>query len=76
MHPRKWDVLFKATWKWMPESLLAFVKYIPTREYTRFRKTLKIIEGVSRQLVADKKQAYLSGEAKSKDIMSILCVYH
>ena len=72
LYPPKWDILFKATWKYIPEPILEFVRFIPTREYSRFRKTLGTIEDVSRGLVESKKSALLAGDPKSKDIMSIL----
>ncbi|KAJ3559576.1 hypothetical protein NM688_g255 [Phlebia brevispora] len=72
LYPPKWDILFKATWKYIPEPILEFVRFIPTREYSRFRKTLDTIEDVSRGLVENKKSALLAGDPKSKDIMSIL----
>ncbi|KAF7790145.1 hypothetical protein EIP86_001097 [Pleurotus ostreatoroseus] len=72
LHPPRWDVLFKATWKYWPAAVLDLVQYIPTREYTHFRRTRGIIEGVAQELVDAKKSALLSGDPKSKDIMSIL----
>ena len=72
LHPPKWDILFKGLWRHLPSPLLGCVKYIPTREYQRFRRTRTIIEGVSRQLVEDKREAYLGDDKKSKDIMSLL----
>ena len=75
LHPPKWDILFKALWHYIPERILHYVKYIPTREYSRFRRTLNLIENVSRGLVNEKREAYLSGDAKSKDIMTLLGMY-
>ena len=72
LHPPKWDILFKALWSYIPERILYYVKYIPSREYSRFRRTLSLIEGVSRGLVNEKRAAYLAGDAKSKDIMTLL----
>ena len=71
-HPRAWDILFKATWKHLPGFVLGLVKYIPTREYTRFRKTRLVIEGMAQELVDEKREAYLAGDGKNKDILSIL----
>lgn len=72
LHPPMWDILFKALWKYIPEPILELVRFIPTREYSRFRGTLNLIEGLSRQLVSEKKKVFISGDKKSKDVMSIL----
>lgn len=56
----------------MPDRLLYYVKYIPTREYTRFRHSLRIINKMSKQLIDQKSEDLLSGDKSSKDVMSVL----
>ncbi|EMD37290.1 hypothetical protein CERSUDRAFT_113940 [Gelatoporia subvermispora B] len=66
-------MLFRSTWKFLPEIVLRCIDYLPTRESTRFRRTVKIINRVSAELVAEKTESCLSGKADNKkDIMSIL----
>ena len=48
------------------------MQYIPTREYTRFRHTLQVINKVSKQLIDQKSEDLLSGDKSSKDVMSVL----
>ena len=56
----------------MPESILENIRYIPTREYQRFRHTERIMNAVSKRLIEEKSQALLAGDQSSRDIMSIL----
>lgn len=79
LHPPLWNVLFRASWQYLPKPLLHYVKYVPTREYQRFRRTLKAIGGVSSVLVDDavneaKALGKISGEDTrgKKDVMSVL----
>ena len=59
-------------WRYLPTKILDFVDYIPTREYTRFRRTAKVINKVSQQLIEEKTEALLAGDLTSKDAMSVL----
>ena len=63
-------MLFQALWPYLPDTLLEYVRYIPTREYARFRRTLNLINRVSKELI-DHKSA-LSEDKSSKDVMSVL----
>ena len=64
--------MFRATWKYLPTWILDYVDYIPTREYSRFRRTAKLMNSVSKQLVDEKTEAQLSGDVSAKDVMSVL----
>ena len=72
LHPAKWNIIFRAMWRYLPTALLDLVDYIPTKEYTRFRRTTKIINKVSKQLIDEKTDALLAGDMTGKDAMSIL----
>lgn len=80
LHPPLWNTIFRATWRFLPNSLLNFVKYIPTREYKRLNKTLTVINGVSKTLVEDAmheakitgNMGAKAGEKGKKDVMSVL----
>lgn len=60
-------MVFKSTWRYLPEPLLHLFRYLPGREYTRFRHYLDFVRATARE-VLDKSE--LSGNGK--DIMSIL----
>lgn len=72
LYPAKWNTVFRALWGYVPAALLNFVKYLPTREYARFRRTLGIINRESERLVTEKSAGLLAGDKSAKDIMSIL----
>ena len=46
--------------------------YIPTKEYSRFRRTLRVVNRVSKQLIAEKRAALLAESTSSRDIFSVL----
>ncbi|EMD32080.1 hypothetical protein CERSUDRAFT_77670 [Gelatoporia subvermispora B] len=54
MFPSKWDILFKATWNYLPIRLLQFVDYLPAREYRRFRSTVQIMNRVAKNIIDEK----------------------
>ncbi|OCH85106.1 PAH-inducible cytochrome P450 monooxygenase PC-PAH 1 [Obba rivulosa] len=73
LFPSKVTMLFRYMWKFIPGPILRFVDYLPTRESTRFRRTLKVINRLAEDLIAEKTQACLAGKAENKrDILSIL----
>ena len=72
LYPPAWDRIFRACWEYLPSPLLDLVDYMPTREYSRFRRTTKLINKVSEQLINDKTEALLSGDVSGKDAMSVL----
>ncbi len=45
----------------MPLSKI--VHYIPTKDHTRFRQTLGVINDFARSLIAEKTEAVLAGKA-------------
>ena len=53
--------------------ILKFVRYIPTKDHIRFRKTLGIVNRFAEELIKEKTEAVLAGGAENKkDIMSLL----
>lgn len=80
LNPPLWNTVFRAMWRFLPMSLLNFVKHIPTREYKRFSKSLTVINGVSKILVEDAMhEAKITGNTGAeagkkgkKDVMSVL----
>nr|BAL05189.1 cytochrome P450 [Phanerodontia chrysosporium] len=72
LYPSAWSTIFRGLWRFIPDQLLFYVRYLPTREYTRFRYTLNIINKVSKSLIDQKSEDLLSGDKSSKDVMSVL----
>jgi cytochrome P450 len=61
------DALFKSFWRFLPESILDLLVYLPRREYRRFRNYLSGIREVSRGIV---RKSIVKGDGR--DIMSVL----
>jgi alkylphenol/PAH-inducible cytochrome P450 monooxygenase len=61
------DALFKSFWRYLPESVLDLLVYLPRREYRRFRHYLGGIREVSRGIV---RRSIVKGDGR--DIMSVL----
>ncbi|EIW84209.1 PAH-inducible cytochrome P450 monooxygenase PC-PAH 1 [Coniophora puteana RWD-64-598 SS2] len=66
-YPRAWDLMWKATWDWIPSPLLLWIKYIPTKEYSNFAHYRNTSTRVGKQLLNAG-----ATEDKSKDVLSIL----
>ncbi|KAI0293886.1 cytochrome P450 [Multifurca ochricompacta] len=67
LYPSRLDVVFKACWRYIPEPLLHYVRYLPAREYRRFRKYLDYVRSFARDLV---KESMVKGDGN--DVMSVL----
>lgn len=76
LYPPIWNTVFQAFWAYIPDSILEYVRYIPTREYARFQYTLKVINKVSKQLIDQKSEELLAGGKTTKDVMSVLGKQH
>lgn len=74
LYPSLWNVLFQATWSVLPEPLLYYIRYMPSREYKRYRSTLKVMDKVSQQLIEERRRDFTAGDpdASRKDVMSVL----
>ncbi|KAI0754753.1 cytochrome P450 [Daedaleopsis nitida] len=72
--PSKWTILFRSlVWPHIPMSILKYVKYIPTKDHIRFRRTLDIVNDFAKSLIDEKTGAILAGKGENqKDMMSIL----
>lgn len=64
-----WDLLFQSTWKYLPQSILYCLKYLPYKEYRRFSAYRKAATRTGQALINEKAAGTEKG---SKDIMSIL----
>ncbi|THH11303.1 hypothetical protein EW146_g8088 [Bondarzewia mesenterica] len=67
LYPSSFDILFKFLWRFIPMSILKYVRYWPSREYTRFRKYLDFARIFSQRII---KKSEAQGDGK--DIMSVL----
>ena len=70
LYPPKWDLLFKAVWQYIPNPILRFVEFIPSREYRRFRKFLKLAKSVAKELVDQRTSNAL--EPSNRNILNVL----
>jgi cytochrome P450 len=67
LYPAWYDLIFKESWHFIPEPLLEYVRYVPSREYRRFRSFLDYIRNFARGLI---EESQIKGDGK--DIMSVL----
>jgi cytochrome P450 len=67
LYPHRWDIVFRHLWRGVPESVLYYLRYLPSREYSRFRRYQDFMRQFAKNLLS-------KGEATSegKDVMSIL----
>jgi hypothetical protein len=67
LYPSRFDLLFKALWCYIPDPLLHYVRYLPLREYRRFRTFLDFSESFSRGIISESIE-----KSNGKDMMSVL----
>lgn len=67
LYPSRFDLAFRALWRYIPDPLLHYVRYLPLREYRRSSTFLSYSTEFSRDLV---KKSVEKGDGK--DMMSVL----
>jgi hypothetical protein len=67
LYPSRFDLVFKALWCYIPEPLLHYVRYLPSREYRRFRTFLDFSDSFSRGIISESIE-----KSDGKDMMSVL----
>ncbi|KAJ6524400.1 cytochrome P450 [Mycena vulgaris] len=67
LYPHRFDIVFRSLWRHIPNPILNYLRYLPGREYTRFRHYLDFIREFSRGLMAKS-----DAKGDGSDIMSIL----
>ena len=69
-----WNILFQATWSLLPEPLLYYIRYLPTREYKAYRSTLSVMDKIAAQLIEERTRDFAAGDPDKsrKDVMSVL----
>ena len=67
LYPTPLHLIFKSTWRYIPGFLFHFVRYLPSREYRRFRIYLDYVRKFSADII-------LKNMAKGdgNDMMSVL----
>lgn len=68
LNPPSWDVIFKSTWRFLPQPVLKCLKYLPYREYRRFATYLQTAIQTGKTIVTEKAGGTEKG---SKDIISL-----
>ncbi|OJA10246.1 hypothetical protein AZE42_07830, partial [Rhizopogon vesiculosus] len=68
LHPPSWNLIFKATWRYLPRSILTCLKYLPTKEYRRSSTFLQTAIRTGKALASET----AAGKKSGKEIMSIL----
>ncbi|KZV64465.1 cytochrome P450 [Peniophora sp. CONT] len=69
LYPHRWDIVFRAIWKYFSPSVLYFLRYLPSREYQRFRSYQDFMRVFGRKLIS---QAQVDTKGTAKDVMSVL----
>ncbi|KAH9074981.1 cytochrome P450 [Lactarius deliciosus] len=67
LYPSPLNLIFKSTWRYIPEFLLRYVRYLPTREYRRFRTYLDCARDFSREIIKRNTE-----KGDGSDMMSVL----
>jgi cytochrome P450 len=67
LYPSRFDLIFRSLWCYIPEPLLHYVRYLPLREYRRFRTFLDFSESFSRDIISESKE-----KRDGKDMISVL----
>ena len=67
LYPSRFDLIFRSLWRYVPDPLLHYVRYLPLREYSRLRTFLDYSQRFSRDLVKQSME-----KLDGKDMMSVL----
>ena len=67
LYPSRFDLVFRSLWWYIPETLLHYVRYFPSREYRRSRTFLDFSDSFSRDIISESKE-----KRDGKDMMSVL----
>ncbi len=67
LYPSRFDLIFRSLWRYIPDPLLHYVRYLPLREYSRLRTFLDYSQRFSRDLVRQSME-----KRDGKDMMSVL----
>lgn len=68
LYPHAWNLLFRTFFRYVPIPVLLMIRYLPSREYTRFRQFNKFMRNYARNVILPGSQA----KENSKDMISVL----
>ncbi|KAI0666538.1 PAH-inducible cytochrome P450 monooxygenase PC-PAH 4 [Trametes maxima] len=69
----KATMFFRATWDYLPFTILKLIKYVPANPFIRLRRLNDVFTSYGNQILREKRPDFdHEKSAKSKDIMSIL----
>ena len=69
LYPHRWNLVFRSLWKYFPTGVLWYLRYLPSREYRRFRHYLNFMRVYGHEMVS---QTQVDTKGTGKDIMSVL----
>ncbi|KZV64464.1 cytochrome P450 [Peniophora sp. CONT] len=69
LYPHRSNLVFRSLWKYFHPDILWFLRYIPSREYRRFRGYLDFMRVFGRNMIS---QTQVDTKGAGKDIMSVL----
>ncbi|OCH92291.1 cytochrome P450 [Obba rivulosa] len=72
MYPSKLDLLVKATWEYLPPSVLWLVDYLPLKDIKRMKQIRRAFHKEAQKLLKDKTERLVAGKEGKKDVMSVL----
>ncbi|OCH87517.1 cytochrome P450 [Obba rivulosa] len=72
LHPPKLDLLIKASWEYLPLSVLRLVDYLPLKDIVKVNQVRKAFRTEAQKLLKDKTERLVAGKEGKKDVMSVL----
>ncbi|KZV60943.1 cytochrome P450 [Peniophora sp. CONT] len=69
LYPERWDIVIRSLWKYLPPSVLYYIRYLPSREYQRFRRYQEFMRIFGRKLIG---RTQVDAQGAGKDVMSVL----
>ncbi|KAI0756691.1 cytochrome P450 [Daedaleopsis nitida] len=72
LHIPKWLIFYRTMWNYLPDWILRYVGWTPTKEHRRLRRTNKVIRKIGARLLGEKVQEVSGKASGQKDVLSIL----
>ena len=70
--PAKAEVLFRASWDYIPLPVLKLIRYIPMEPWTRIRNLNNLFRQYGKQIIREQGSDVDTEKVANKDILSIL----
>ena len=68
MYPHAWNLVFRTFFRYVPIPVLLWLRYLPSREYIRFRQFQDFMRKYARTTILPNSQA----KDNSKDMISVI----